>query len=466
MNKISFLITLIIIALVSCQTSQDQNREQENMDKAPFRFMILAPGHFHAGLVLKNMYPSVDSTVYLYAPEGLETEDFLERIKQFNTREDQPTAWVVEIYRGPDYLEKMIKEKPGNVMITAGNNKLKTEYIRAAIDAGINVLADKPMAIDVEDFELLKASFEAAEDKNILLYDIMTERYEISTILQKEFSQIAEIFGQLQTGSPDEPAVTKESVHHFSKVVSGKPLVRPAWFFDVSQQGEGIVDVTTHLVDLIQWGCYPEQIINYETEVDIVDARRWPTELTPEQFNKVTNSESYPEYLLKDVLDDSLLNVYANGEITYRLKDTYAKVSVIWNYEAPEGGGDTHYSIMRGSKANLVIRQGEEQNYKPELYIEPVGNVTLDEVEEAVNNNISQISGKYEGVSVIKEENRLMVQIPDELRKGHEAHFGQVTEKYLDFLKQNSMPEWEVPNMLAKYYITTHALEVAKIDQK
>ena len=66
----------------------------------------------------------------------------------------------------------------------------------------------------------------------------------------------------MKPGSSEDPAVTKVSVHHFSKIVSGCPLQRPAWFFDVEQQGEGIVDVTTHLVDLVQWECFPEQILN------------------------------------------------------------------------------------------------------------------------------------------------------------------------------------------------------------
>ena len=91
----------------------------------------------------------------------------------------------------------------------------------------------------------------------------MTERFEVTTILQKLLSQNADLFGHLKPGSTEEPAVTKVSVHHFSKVVSGSPLVRPAWFFDVRQQGEGIVDVTTHLVDLIQWECFPEQILHH-----------------------------------------------------------------------------------------------------------------------------------------------------------------------------------------------------------
>ena len=38
--------------------------------RTPFRFMTLDPGHFHAGLVQKEMYPDVSATVDVYAPEG------------------------------------------------------------------------------------------------------------------------------------------------------------------------------------------------------------------------------------------------------------------------------------------------------------------------------------------------------------------------------------------------------------
>jgi hypothetical protein len=46
-------------------------------------------------------------------------------------------------------------------------------------------------------------------------------------------------------------------------------------------------------------------------------------------------------------------------------------------------------------------------------------------------------------------------------KEGHEAHFARVTEKYLDFLSKGKMPEWEVPNMLVKYKLTTEALNMA-----
>jgi len=92
------------------------------------------------------------------------------------------------------------------------------------------VFADKPMAIDEKGFLKLKSAFELAQQKKLLLYDIMTERYEITTVLQRALSMDAGLFGSLQKGTLEEPAVTKESVHHFYKYVSGSVLTRPGWF--------------------------------------------------------------------------------------------------------------------------------------------------------------------------------------------------------------------------------------------
>jgi hypothetical protein len=44
---------------------------------------------------------------------------------------------------------------------------------------------------------------------------------------------------------------------------------------------------------------------------------------------------------------------------------------------------------------------------------------------------------------------------------GHEAHFRYVTERYLDYLAEGSLPQWEVDFMKAKYFITTRSLELA-----
>jgi predicted dehydrogenase len=287
----------------------------------------------------------------------------------------------------------------------------------------------------------------------------MTERYEINSILQKEFAHLP-AFGELDKGSPENPSVTKISVHYFFKNVSGKPLVRPAWFFDVKQQGEGITDITTHLVDLVQWECFPDQVLDYKKDVEIVSAKRWSTKLTAAQFEKVTLKKEFPEYLKADV-KDGVLNPYSNGEINYRLKGIHAKVSVTWDFQAPDGTGDTHFSVMRGTKASVIIKQGKEQNFKPVLYIEPAAGSDMKAFEKAIMDDLKKINDKYPGVELKKNSTGWEVMIPDKYKVGHEDHFAQVAKAYFQYLRDGKLPEWEVPNMLAKYYTTTKAREVA-----
>jgi predicted dehydrogenase len=439
---------------MSCQSPASDNQEKK------LSIVTLDPGHFHAALVQKSMYPNVDAHVHVYAPEGPDVKAHLARIDQYNKRADNPTHWDEELISGSDYFEKMLADKAGDIVVISGNNRKKTEYILKSLNAGFNVLADKPMVIDTGNFNLLKTSFEVAAQKKLLLYDIMTERYEITTMLQRELSMIDSIFGELEKGSPDDPAITKESMHHFYKYVSGNVLTRPAWFMDVNQQGEGIVDVMTHLVDLVQWECFPEQVIDYTKDIQVNTAKRWSTEMSLSQFKTITKLDSLPGFLKNKLVNDSVLQVYSNGEINYTLRGVHAKTSVIWNYQAPEGAGDTHYSIMRGTKANLIIRQGAEQQYKPTLYIEP--NIITKEYVSTVLANFRAIQAKFPGVELKQLANfTFEVVIPEKYKEGHEAHFARVTEKFLEYLEKGNLPAWEVPNMIAKYYTTTKGLQVS-----
>lgn len=450
------LINCMMIIAAGCSTNPDKLKVKTD-DK--LQLITLDPGHFHSALVQKSMYEDVDSVVHVYAPDGQEVKAHLSLVDSYNTREENPTSWKEKVYTGPDYLDKMFAEKAGNVVVLAGNNQMKTDYIRRSVESGLNVLADKPMAIDLDGFNMLVKAFESAEKNKVLLYDIMTERYEINSMLQKEFAHLS-AFGQLEKGTPENPSVTKVSVHHFFKNVSGKPLVRPAWFFDVKQQGDGITDITTHLVDLVQWECFPDQILDYKKDIEIVSAKRWTTSINAEQFEKVTQKKEYPEYLKADV-KDGILSSYSNGEINYRLKGIHAKISVTWDFQAPEGTGDTHFSVMRGTNASVVIKQGKEQNFKPALYIEPVAKTDLKAFEKAIMADLKQLNIKYPGVELKKIANGWQVIIPDTYKVSHEDHFAQVTKKYLEYLKKGGLPAWEVPNMIAKYYTTTKAREVA-----
>jgi predicted dehydrogenase len=287
----------------------------------------------------------------------------------------------------------------------------------------------------------------------------MTERFEVTTILQKLLSQNENIFGKLVTGTKEEPAISDVSVHHFSKLVSGVPLQRPAWFFDVEQQGDGIVDVSTHLVDLVQWECFQGQSLD-TTDIRMVSARRWPTVISKDQFLGVTGLKDFPSYLLKDVKDNKL-NVYSNGEMVYQIKGVWVKVSVIWNYMPPEGTGDTYYSAMHGSKCDLVIRQGTEEKFLPTLYVENVRGLKMDEFTTKLKTVLAALP--YDSLRTEPAgKNGLKVSIPPKYSVTHEEHFGQVTAKFLEYMKEGKVPEWEVAGMITKYYTTTSALKMAK----
>ncbi len=449
-----FLGLAILGLLFACSPSDMTDLQTES--SAPFTIMSLDPGHFHAGLIHKSMYPELDSTIYVYAPQGPELTDYLNRIASYNQREESPTAWNIVLAEGSDYLEKMISEKPGNVMIVAGKNDLKIDYITAALGNGIHVYADKPLVIDSEGYKKLIQAFATAKENNVMLYDIMTERFEIASVLQRDLSMNAELFGELEIGSLENPAITKESIHHFFKYVSGQPLIRPDWFFDVSIEGHGIVDVTTHLVDLIQWEAFPGQILD-TTGVEMLASKTWATSLDLEQFQRVTGKMAFPDFLQKAISDEKL-EVLSNGEMNYTLNGKHAKVSVIWNYEAPEGTGDTHYSMMRGTKANLIIRQGKADNFKPTLYVKLLESQNA-RLENLINTELQQ---KYSGLALTElESGEYRVEIPEALHVGHESHFGQVTAQFLSYLKADQMPDWEIPNMLVKYYTITKALEKA-----
>jgi len=448
--------------LTACLITSSLACNAENQITAQNRLITLDPGHFHAALVQKTMYKEISPVVHVYAPAGPDVENHLNLIKGFNSRKQNPTNWQEKLYIGNDYLEKLLEQKEGNIVIISGKNRRKTEYIKACVDAGLNVLADKPMCINRAGFDLLLQAFESAEQKGVLLYDIMTERLAVTSILQKELIHNKDVFGELRKGTEQDPAIIKKSTHHFFKYVAGKPLKRPAWYFDTAQQGEGIVDVTTHLVDIIMWMCFDGQTIDYKKDIIMKKARRWPTMISRNQYESVTGLKDFPDYLKNSLNKKGLLACFANGEMTYSIKGVYVNIVARWKYKAPEGGKDTHFSLIKGTKANIIIRQGQRQNYRPELYVEPAPGINENLFEKNLKNSITALQDKFPGLDVKKQGDSWHIIVPEPLRTGHESHFAQVVKRYLKYLKAQKLPEWEKAFIKAKYYTTTTALEMAQ----
>ena len=407
------------------------------------RLITLDPGHFHAALIQKEVYPDVSKRVAIYAPLGTDLTEHLNRVARFNLRPQNPTAWELDIHTSPDFLARMLAEKPGNIVVLSGRNRGKIGLIRASIDAGLHVLADKPWIIQPADLGDLEDALTAAGRQGVIAFDIMTERYEITSMLQRELVNDAAVFGGIVPGSEQEPAVYMQSVHHILKLVAGVPNQRPVWFFDVEQQGEALADVGTHLVDLAQWTLFPGQAIDYRHDIRMLSASRWPTKMDAAQFRQVTGQPG-PD-----------LDYYCNTRVSYALRGIHCKLDVLWNWEAPAGAGDTHLAVYRGSKSRIEVRQGQDENYKPELYV-----VTDDR--GAVEKKISALSTQYPGIATEERGTEIRVTIPDEYRNGHEAHFAQVTKQFFGYLERpETFPAWENPNMLAKYYVSTKGVELS-----
>jgi predicted dehydrogenase len=48
-------------------------------------------------------------------------------------------------------MERMLRERPGNVVVLSGRNRGKIDRILAAVESGLHVLADKPWVISAAD---------------------------------------------------------------------------------------------------------------------------------------------------------------------------------------------------------------------------------------------------------------------------------------------------------------------------
>jgi predicted dehydrogenase len=426
------------------------------------KVMVLDPGHFHAALVQKEMYPELSKRVYVYAPVGGDVLDYLNRVTAFNLRKKDPTSWEIELHASPDFLERMLRERPGNVVILAGRNLPKIDRIKASIDAGLPVLADKPWIIRPADFQKLSKVLDEAEQKKVAAYDIMTERYEVTSILQRELVNDTAVFGTLLPGTEAQPTISARSVHNLMKVVAGIPIRRPAWFFDVDEYGEGLADVGTHVVDLVQWTAFPDKALDYRKDVQVLSGKHWPTVISKAQFQRVTGEEDFPRQLAGHVKSGSL-EYLCNNSVQYTLGGIHVGLSILWNWEAPEGAGDFYEAAFRGSKARIELRQGKEQHYIPELYVVPNSGSGQDAVFENLKQKIAALQSLYPGLAIEQHADEARLVIPERFRVGHEEHFAQVTRRFFEYVKApQTLPSWEKSNMLMKYFITTKGVELAR----
>ena len=413
------------------------------------KLVVVNPGHFHAALTLRQRHPLLADEVYVYSEDGPGLRDFLHLVDSFNQRREEPTSWRLHIYRGPDYLDALLRERVGDVAIVAGKNSSKLETMQRLHQAGLHVLGDKTWLIDGSQLDLVREITASPP----LVMDIMTERYEIATRLQQALCGDEKLFGGFSARG-NEPAIYLKSVHHLYKEVNGEPLVRPVWYFDYDVQGEGITDVTTHLVDLAQWMIAGKEGADYDRDVVLTSARQWPTGIPLDVFSRITGLDAFPRFAMGGV-SDGVLHYLCNANVQYRLRGVAVEIDSIWELAIPQGGGDTHYAIARGKHADLVVDQGPDSGFDPRLRIIPVAKSF--EYGNALRAALAMLERICPGVGCNDDEIGYEVTIPAAMHQGHEARFAQVLDQFLGYVDAGSWPRRVSDELVAKYTLLANA---------
>jgi hypothetical protein len=418
--------------------------------------VVVDPGHFHATLVQQQMYPGLSPLVRVHAPLGPDLIDYLSRIARYNRRPDAATEWRLDVHAGPDFLDRMRDEPPGGVAIFSGRNRDKIERIVAALEAGLHVLADKPAVIEPADLLRLETALALASDRHLVLADMMTGRHNTLLGLLQALRSDPEVFGEPVPGTVDQPGALLGGTHYLHKLVAGLPNPRPGWYFDVTEQGEGLADTAVHLVDRVHETLFPEQPLDWQRDIDILAASRWPTSVSLAQFRELTGEGAWPEDLAPWLHDD-VLEYFCNGRVDYRVRGIHVRLEVRWDWQADQGD-DTHHALYRGKNCRLAVRQGPAERFRQELYVLPDSDIGA-----ALQRRIAALQPSYPGIAVEVVGSEWRIAMPDKLRIGHDAAFAAFTRRFLAYVADPaSLPVRERPNLLAKYRVTTGAVALSR----
>ena len=408
------------------------------------------------------MYPELDPRVSVYAPLGPELLDYLNRISLFNLRPNNPTRWQLDVHTSQHPFDEMLRDKAGNIVVFSGRNRGKIDRMLASIDAGLHVLADKPWIITADEMPKLEQALDRAAKKGLAAYDIMTERYEVTSQVQRALVNLPDVFGKQVTGDSSNPGVYAKSIHHIMKNVAGVPLRRPVWFFDVDDYGEGLADVGTHPADLIQWTLFPNQALDYRKDVSMISGRHEAVRISQKQFTEGTGAPQFPASLGRHIRDGEL-DYFCNNYIEYRLRGVHVKLDVLWKWEAAPGTGDVYEAAFQGTRSRVELRQGAAEKYAMEVYVVPAPSARA-QVFAALDQALVQLQKDWPGIAATRTESEAHIHIPEKFNVGHEEHFAQVARHFFEYVKSPaSMPGWERSYMLAKYYVTTKGVELGRV---
>lgn len=138
-------------------------------------------------------------------------------------------------------FRKLLRDSPPDIVAVANENDRKAEVILAALGAGTDVIADKPLAISMADQEAIEGTLRAAPQRRLL--NLLTLRG------NPEWAGLRDCVAAGEIGAP--------AFCHVRMAVRLKRSERPPWFLDCRRSGGLFLDLLIHGLDQVEWcmGC-------------------------------------------------------------------------------------------------------------------------------------------------------------------------------------------------------------------
>jgi Putative oxidoreductase C terminal domain len=291
-----------------------------------------------------------------------------------------------------------------------------------------------------------------------LAMDLMTVRHSLRAQLIAQVVHTPELFGTFVTHESAAPAIDIASVHHLYKRVNGRPLQRPAWYYDTTVQGDGVVDVQSHMVEQAQWWVLGDAEGDGARDIVLDSVRSWTTPVPLALFHESTGLDAYPEALQPSVRD-GVLQYACNSEIRYRLRGVSVRQTAEWRQREPEGAGDLHRLTIRGSRCHVLVRQDEGTGYKAMLHLVPVASVALESLLPTV---LAQWQEHFPGLTGEPSSLGACLRLPPALDGGHESQFALVLNAFLDHLDRGTWPQALPARIRMRYTLLAQAQDLGR----
>jgi len=188
-------------------------------------------------------------------------------------------------------------------------------------------------------------------------------------------------------------------------------------------------------------------------------ARRWATAVPLAVFARVTGEREFPAQI-RDAVAGSELSYQGNAEVSFRLRGVTVALDTRWALSAPAGGGDTHRTVVRGTRAEIRVEQGASTGFRRRLTVRP--GLDGERVSAALERVVAAWQGEHPGVALSAAGSGWEIRVPGHLDTGHESHFPLVLDDFLARVERGSAPPALAADTLAKYVLLAQASAEAR----